>query len=67
MLKIHNNKTLRLTNVLMQDISPKGLEQVDLFVEQMVNYIKNHGAQQIGPCGKYSAMRSHCTSVRSLG
>ena len=54
MLQIHNNKTLKLTNVLSQVVPQEGLGQIGLIIEQQTNYLKNHGAQPIGPVIQYT-------------
>lgn len=54
-LQYHDNKILRLTNVLKYKFLLEG-EQVDfrIAIEQMQSYIRTKGAQQIGPLIQYT-------------
>jgi len=47
------NKTLKLTNVLIQEVDLKESEGLDKEVLRMENYLKNKGAQPIGPLIQY--------------
>jgi hypothetical protein len=55
-LIVYNNKTLRLSNLLKRKISEQERENNDLviIVEQMSNYIKSKGYNQIGPLIQYA-------------
>lgn len=48
-LQYSNNKTLKLMNVLVKSLNEEDLENLDITVEQMENYIKSKGSQPIGP------------------
>ncbi|MDQ2086709.1 hypothetical protein RBH29_09755 [Herbivorax sp. ANBcel31] len=53
-IQISNNKSLKLTNVLIKEIDLKESENLEKEVYQMENYLKNKGACPIGPLIQYS-------------
>ena len=53
-IQINKNKILKLTNVLVREISLKNKEDFAKEVTQMDNYIKNKGVQPIGPHIQYT-------------
>ncbi|TYQ17858.1 UNVERIFIED_CONTAM: hypothetical protein Cloal_0230 [Acetivibrio alkalicellulosi] len=57
-IQINNNKTLKLTNVLINEVDLKESEGLDKEVLKMENYIKNKGAMPIGPLIQYSNVES---------
>lgn len=48
-LQLSHNKTMKLTNVVSKEIFENELEQLELVVMKMENYIKSKGSQPIGP------------------
>lgn len=48
-IQINENKTLKITNVLIQEIDINKPEDFNTTVIQMENYIKSKGAMPIGP------------------
>ena len=48
-IKVAENKTLKLTNVLSREISPEEMGSMQLVLTQMHNFIKSNGAMPIGP------------------
>ena len=48
-IDIANNKTLKLTNVLIRKIEFGKEENIQIVVEQMINFLKARGAMPIGP------------------
>lgn len=48
-IDIANNKTLKLTNVLIRKIEFGKEENIQVVVEQMINFLKARGAMPIGP------------------
>ncbi|NLD50742.1 MAG: hypothetical protein GX660_26680 [Clostridiaceae bacterium] len=56
-IQICYNKTLKLTNVLINEIDLKDSEALEKEVLQMENYIKNKGAQPIGPLIQYTDVK----------
>ena len=48
-IKVAENKTLKLTNVLSREIQPEEMANMPLVLTQMHNFIKSHNAQPIGP------------------
>ena len=48
-IKVAENKTLKLTNVLSHDVQPDEMGNMPLVLTQMHNFIKSNGAQPIGP------------------
>lgn len=48
-IDISNNKTLKLTNVLSRKIEMEKNVSLQVSAEQMINYLKTHGAMPIGP------------------
>ena len=53
-IQISNNKTLKLTNVLIKEIDLQKGEELAKEVCQMDNYLKNKGGQPIGPHIQYT-------------
>ena len=43
------NKTLKLTNVLSRRIQPEELNNMQIVLTQMQNFMKSNGAQPVGP------------------
>ncbi|NLD48723.1 MAG: hypothetical protein GX660_16285 [Clostridiaceae bacterium] len=52
-IQISDNKTLKLSNVLIKEIDIKQNEGIEKEVMQMENFLKNKGAQPIGPLIQY--------------
>lgn len=48
-IKVAENKTLKLTNVLSRQVQPEEFGNMHLFLTQMQNFIKSNNAQPIGP------------------
>jgi uncharacterized protein YecE (DUF72 family) len=48
------NKTLKLTNVLIKRLAEEDLSNFEKAVEQMENYIKSKGYQPLGPLVQYT-------------
>lgn len=48
-IKVAENKTLKLTNVLSRQIQPEEFGNMALVLTQMQNFIKSNNAQPIGP------------------
>ncbi len=48
------NKTLKLTNVLIKRLAEEDFENFEKSVEQMENYIKSKGYQPLGPLVQYT-------------
>lgn len=48
-IKVAENKTLKLTNVLSRKIQPEEFGSMPLVLTQMQNFIKSNDAQPIGP------------------
>ena len=50
-IKVAENKTLKLTNVVARRIAPEELGNMMVALTQLQNFIKSHNAQPIGPLG----------------
>mgnify|MGYP000600854657 CR=1 FL=1 len=48
-IKVAENKTLKLTNVLSREIHPEEMASLPAVLTQMHNFIKSNNAQPIGP------------------
>ena len=48
-IKVAENKTLKLTNVLSRVVQPEELANLPVILTQMQNFMKSNGAQPIGP------------------
>ena len=48
-IKVAENKTLKLTNVVARRIAPEELGNMMVALTQLQNFIKSHNAQPIGP------------------
>ena len=48
-IKVAENKTLKLTNVLSREIHPEEMASLPVGLTQMHNFIKSNGAQPLGP------------------
>ena len=48
-IKVAENKTLKLTNVLSRLVRPEELGNLPVILTQMQNFMKSNGAQPIGP------------------
>lgn len=48
-IKVAENKTLKLTNVLSRCIQPEEFGNMQLVLTQMQNFIKSNNAQPVGP------------------
>ena len=48
-IKVAENKTLKLTNVLSHEVQPTEMGNMQLVLTQMQNFMKSNGAQPIGP------------------
>lgn len=48
-IKVAENKTLKLTNVLSREIRPEEMASLPVVLTQMHNFIKSNSAQPIGP------------------
>ena len=55
-IKVAENKTLKLTNVLSREIRPEELANMPVVLTQMHNFIKSNNAQPIGPIVQAFAM-----------
>ena len=53
------DKTLKLTNALITEISEDDFENLNLVVEKMDNYIKSKGYAPIGPLIQYSGIKTN--------
>ncbi len=53
-IQVNNNKTLKLTNVLINQVDLKENEGLDQEIVKMENFIKNKGAIPIGPLIQYT-------------
>jgi hypothetical protein len=61
-IQTNYNKTLKLTNVLIKKVDLKGNKGIDKEVLQMENYLKNKGAQPIGPLIQYTDVEAGNTN-----
>ena len=48
-IKVAENKTLKLTNVLSRTLHPEELANLPVILTQMQNFMKSNGVQPIGP------------------
>ena len=48
-IKVAENKTLKLTNVLSREIRPEEMASLPVVLTQMQNFMKSNNAQPIGP------------------
>ena len=48
-IKVAENKTLKLTNVLSRTLHPEELANLPVILTQMQNFMKSNNAQPIGP------------------
>ena len=48
-IKVAENKTLKLTNVLSRTLQPEELANLPVILTQMQKFMKSNGAQPIGP------------------
>ena len=48
-IKVAENKTLKLTNVVSRRIQPEEFNNMQIVLTQMHNFIKSNGAQPLGP------------------
>ena len=48
-IKVAENKTLKLTNVLSRAVQPEELANLPVILTQMQNFMKSTGVQPIGP------------------
>ena len=48
-IKVAENKTLKLTNVLSRTLQPEELANLPVILTQMQNFMKSNGVQPIGP------------------
>ena len=48
-IKVAENKTLKLTNVLSRVVRPEELANLPVILTQMQNFMKSNGVQPIGP------------------
>lgn len=53
-LKLYENKTLKLTNVLIKDILFDEIDSYHIEVEKMKNYLKCQGIMPVGPLVQYT-------------
>lgn len=53
-IQLSNNKVLKLTNVLISEIDVKEIESLEKEVLRMDNYLRNKGAQPVGPLIQYT-------------
>ncbi|NLD51156.1 MAG: hypothetical protein GX660_28815 [Clostridiaceae bacterium] len=53
-IQINNNKTLKLTNVLINEVDLQESDGLEKEIFKMENYIKNKGAMPIGPLIQYT-------------
>ena len=61
-IKVAENKTLKLTNVLSREIRPEEMASLPVVLTQMHNFIKSNGAQPLGP----SCSASNCPPAPTL-
>ena len=57
-IKVAENKTLKLTNVLSRLVRPEELGNLPVILTQMQNFIKSHSAMPVGPviqCVKFTS------------
>ena len=55
-IKVAENKTLKLTNVLSREIRPEEMASLPVVLTQMHNFIKSNNAQPIAPIIQYFAL-----------
>ena len=48
-IKVAENKTLKLTNLLSREIRPEEMASLPVVLTQMHNFTKSNGAQPLGP------------------
>ena len=48
-IKVAENKTLKLTNVLSRVVRPEELANLPVILTQMQNFIRSHNAMPVGP------------------
>lgn len=53
-IQVNNCKTLKLTNVLVNEVDLKENEGLEKEIVKMENYIKNKGAMPVGPLIQYT-------------
>jgi len=53
-IQVVNNKILKLTNVLIKEVDLKEDQHFEKEVYQMENYLRNRGAQPLGPLIQYT-------------
>ena len=58
-LAVSYQKILKLTNVLLTDVSMDNLGNYPIIVEQMENYIRSKGFQPVGPLVQQNAFIEH--------
>lgn len=56
-LQISYNKSLKLTNVLCKEFKLDNVDEYQIAVNQMENYIKSKGMQPIGPLIQYTSLK----------
>ena len=64
--EISENKTLKLTNVLIKTLIEEDFENFEKSVEQMEDYIKSKGYQPLGPLIQYTTTKVN-ENVTKLG
>lgn len=52
-ITVSKEKTLKLTNVLIKDVQGEELQEFQLIVEKMNNFIEVKGVQPLGPLIQY--------------
>ncbi len=62
-IKVAENKTLKLTNVLSREIHPEEMASLPVVLTQMHNFIKSNNAQPLAPlCRPWWLVRTvRCT------
>lgn len=65
-IQINNNKTLKLTNVLIKEVDLKDSVGIDKEVLQMENYLKNKGAQPVGPLIQYTDVEGSGEDIKLI-
>ena len=60
-IKVAENKTLKLTNVLSREIHPEEMASLPVVLTQMHNFIKSNNAQPIGPIVQAMYMMQQAT------
>jgi hypothetical protein len=63
-IQINYSKTLKLTNLLVKEVSLKENKDLKKEVLQMENYLKNKGAQSVGPLIQYTNVEGSGADIK---